>query len=229
MLSLLFLSSTALNLSSSNSFHPYRRPDLLRHKLELVRFPDELDQDRFVRLAQNRGDFNQLPMFTQDKDSVPSASTTFTNRAMFQMLFSSCLCMPGPGLPSSPRNPSSIDCILSGSASFHVVAPSLPGFAFSETPHEPGLAGTSASSCILLTSVFCSRYVEYGEDHHLTTFSCTVGASCLFSAVYQGGDFGHTLGMYAVNKCGRKHIKAWHPNMPVSGIPTFFPLPPPLP
>ncbi|KAI0747811.1 epoxide hydrolase [Daedaleopsis nitida] len=196
--------------------------DLLRKKLELVRFPDELegvgwdygvplaDVKRVIAHWRNGFDWraaeakiNQLPMYTQDieVEGHGSLNIHFVHQKSESPNAIPLLFVHGwPGhflevrklLPlltaSSPDHPS-----------FHVVAPSLPGFAFSEAPHKPGFAGYQYAETLnkLMVSL---GYNEY---------------------VYQGGDFGHIIGVYIVNKFGHKHVKAWHSNMPIYRVPSF--------
>ncbi|KAI0671039.1 alpha/beta-hydrolase [Trametes maxima] len=84
--------------------------------------------------------------------------------------------------------------------SFHVVAVSLPGFGFSEAPKKPGFAGRQYAE-VLNNLMLSLGYKEY---------------------VYQGGDWGHGLGMYLSTYFAHKHLKAWHSNMPLGSKPTFF-------
>ncbi|KAI0629893.1 alpha/beta-hydrolase [Trametes polyzona] len=84
--------------------------------------------------------------------------------------------------------------------SFHVVAVSLPGFGFSEAPKKPGFAGRQYAE------LFNKLMLSLGYDEY----------------VYQGGDWGHMLGLYTALHYGPKHLKAWHSNVPVSEQPTLW-------
>ncbi|TFK82696.1 alpha/beta-hydrolase [Polyporus arcularius HHB13444] len=81
--------------------------------------------------------------------------------------------------------------------SFHVVAPSLPGFGFSSGVKKMGFKGPQYAE-VLNKLMISLGYSEY---------------------VYQGGDWGHILGLHAVTHHGHKHIKAWHSNMPLPAGP----------
>ncbi|KAI0687286.1 alpha/beta-hydrolase [Earliella scabrosa] len=196
--------------------------NILRQKLELTRLPDELDGsawDYGVPLADikrlvahwkdgfgwraKEAEINKLPMFTQDieveghgKLNIHFIHQRSSSPNAIPLLF--CHGWPGHFLEvrkllplltaSSPDHPS-----------FHVVAPSLPGFGFSEAPHKPGFAGFQYAE------VLNKLMVSLGYDEY----------------VYQGGDWGHTIGLYTANKYGHKHVKAWHSNMPLYRRPTL--------
>ncbi|RPD56202.1 epoxide hydrolase [Lentinus tigrinus ALCF2SS1-7] len=197
--------------------------DLLHKKLELARFPDELQGagwDYGVPLAdvkrlvarwkdgfdwrKSEAEINKLDMYMRDidVDDFGSLNIHYLHQKSERPNAIPLLFVHGwPGhflevrklIPhltsSSPDHPS-----------FHVVAPSLPGFGFSEAPHKPGFAG-----------------FQYAEVVHKLMLSLGYN-----EYVYQGGDFGHTIGVFVVNKYGNTHVKAWHSNMPVYRIPTFF-------
>ncbi|KAI0794065.1 alpha/beta-hydrolase [Fomes fomentarius] len=197
--------------------------NFLQEKLKLCRLPDEVDDagwDYGVPLADicrlvsrwkdgfdwraTEAELNQLPMFIReiDVDGFGTLDIHYVHRKSAAKNAIPLLFVHGwPGsflevrkiLPLltsvSPEHPS-----------FHVVAPSLPGFAFSGAPHKPGFAG--------------SQYAEV-----LNKLMASLGYE---QYVYQGGDFGHTIGLYAVNKYGHEHIKAWHSNMPVYRFPSFW-------
>ncbi|KAH9037746.1 alpha/beta-hydrolase [Lactarius hengduanensis] len=83
--------------------------------------------------------------------------------------------------------------------SFHVVAPSLPGFAWSEGVLEKGFHAEHYAELFnkLMTSLGYSEYVT------------------------QGGDWGHVLTLTTASKYGPKHVKASHSNMPICDPPSF--------
>ncbi|KAI1794408.1 epoxide hydrolase [Ganoderma leucocontextum] len=199
----------------------------LRRTLELARFPDELDGAGWdygapladvKRLAAHwkRGfdwrkaetEINKLPMFTRDieVDGFGTLNVHYVHqvsgvKGAIPLLFVHG--WPGHFLEVKKLLP----LLTAGGKdqpSFHVVAPSLPGFGFSEAPHTPGFKGQQYAE--LLNKLMLSLgYHEY---------------------VYQGGDWGHILGRYTVFHHGNKHVKAWHTNMPFSTPPTLttFPL-----
>lgn len=172
-------------MSAANPFSlsiPDADLDLLRRKLELARFPDELDDagwdygvplphiKRLVDHWLHRFDWrsveahlNQLPMFTQDievqgfsslsvhyvhkRSNVPNAIPLLFVHGCepFTLLSLPLLFLAIPLGPGSFLEVRKILPLLTapspGHPSFHVIAPSLPGFAFSEAPHKPGFAG----------------------------------------------------------------------------------------
>jgi len=81
--------------------------------------------------------------------------------------------------------------------SFHVVALSLPGYAFSEAPKKKGFALT--------------QYAEVGNKLMLS-----LGYN---EYVTQGGDWGQTITCKIANLYGNKHTKAWHTNLPFAEPP----------
>ncbi|OJT13851.1 hypothetical protein TRAPUB_9621 [Trametes pubescens] len=173
--------------------------ELLRKKLDLVRFPDELDgaewhygapladvkrlvarwKDGFSwRDAEAR--INTLPIFTRDID-VDGFGTLNIHYVHQKSEVKDAIPLlwvhgwPGHFLEGRKLLP-----LLTSSSpdypSFHVVMISLPGFGFSEAPKKPGFAGR-----------------QYAE-----------------------------LGVHAVNIYGHKHIKAWLTNLPFYRNPTLF-------
>ncbi|KAI0366949.1 alpha/beta-hydrolase [Pilatotrama ljubarskyi] len=197
--------------------------ELLKKKLELVRFPDELqnaDWQYGVPLAdikrltahwrdsfdwrKTEAEINKLPQFTTDieVDGFGTLNVHYVHQKSSVQNAVPLLFVHGwPGhflevrklLPlltaATPDNPS-----------FHVVAPSLPGFGFSEAPSKPGFAGYQYAELLHKVMLFLG-YEEY---------------------VYQGGDLGHVLGVYLANAYGHKHLKAWHSNMPFYRTPSLL-------
>ncbi|KAL1950123.1 hypothetical protein VTO73DRAFT_5246 [Trametes versicolor] len=197
--------------------------DLLRAKLALTRLPDELDGAGWTygapladvrRLAARwgsafdwraaEGAINEIPMYTRDVEvaghgtlNVHYIHQTSAVPGAIPLLFVHG--WPGhflevrkllPLLAAGPE----------GSPSFHVVAPSLPGFGFSEAPKKPGFGGRQYAE--LLNKLMLSLgYEEY---------------------VYQGGDWGHMLGACTAAEYGHTNLKAWHTNIPISGPPSFL-------
>ncbi|KAI1794410.1 epoxide hydrolase [Ganoderma leucocontextum] len=201
--------------------------ELLQERLGLVRFPDELDGagwDYGSPLADVKRltahwksgfdwrkaevEINKLPMFTRDieVDGFGTLNVHYVHQASdvkgaIPLLFVHG--WPGHFLEVKKLLP----LLTAGGEdhpSFHVVAPSLPGFGFSEAPNEPGFKGPKYAE--LLNKLMLSLgYNEY---------------------VYQGGDWGNTLGKHTVYHYGHKHVKGWLTNMPETLPPTFtnFPL-----
>ncbi|KAI0754245.1 alpha/beta-hydrolase [Daedaleopsis nitida] len=197
--------------------------EFLKKKLEVFHLPDEIDGagwdygapladiKRLVAHWQDGFDWrkaeakiNKLPMYTRDivvegfgtlnvhfvhqKSDVPNA---------IPLLFSH-------GWPGSFLEAQKLIPLLAAGGpdqpSFHVVAPSLPGFGFSEAPKKPGFAGPQYAE------VFNKLMLSLGYSEY----------------VYQGGDWGYSLGQFTVTHYGHKHLKAWHNNLPIGAPPTLF-------
>ncbi|KAN0135063.1 Alpha/Beta hydrolase fold [Lactarius tabidus] len=84
--------------------------------------------------------------------------------------------------------------------SFHVVAPSLPGYAWSEGALEKGFQMEHYAE------LFNKLMVSLGYDEYVT----------------QGGDWGHAVTLTTASKYGPKHVKACHTNMPLCDRPKFL-------
>ncbi|KAI0671065.1 alpha/beta-hydrolase [Trametes maxima] len=191
--------------------------ELLHKKLELARFPDELEGagwDYGAPLADIKrlvahwkqgfdwrkaeAEINKLPMFTRDieveghgKLNIHYVHQKSEVKDAIPLLFVHG--WPGDFLEVRKLLPL-LTAKSSDNPSFHVVAISLPGFGFSEAPKKPGFAGRQYAE-VLNNLMLSLGYNEY---------------------VYQGGDWGHIVGMHTVHHFGHKHIKAWHSNMPLS-------------
>ncbi|RPD73938.1 alpha/beta-hydrolase [Lentinus tigrinus ALCF2SS1-7] len=194
--------------------------DLLRQKLRLVRFPDELDGAGWdygvplgdvKRLAAHWKDMfdwrkaeakiNELPMFTRDIEVEGFGTLNVHYVHQKSEVKNAIPLLFVHGWPGDFLEVRKVLSLLTGKSpdhpSFHVVAPSLPGFGFSSAINKPGFKGPQYAE--LLNKLMVSLgYNEY---------------------VYQGGDWGHLLGLHAVTHYGHKHIKAWHSNMPLTGAP----------
>ncbi|KAI0823302.1 alpha/beta-hydrolase [Trametes gibbosa] len=200
--------------------------ELLRKRLDLVRLPDELDgaawhygaarADVARLVAHWRGGFdwrareaaiNALPMFVRgvEVEGFGTLEVHYVHRrsgveGAIPLLFVHG--WPGSFLEARKLLP----LLTAGSPeypSFHVVAVSLPGFGFSEAPKKPGFAGPQYAE------VFNKLMLALGYDEY----------------VYQGGDWGHMIGVHAVHIYGHKHIKAWLTNLPIYRDPTLFTYP----
>ncbi|KAI0259498.1 alpha/beta-hydrolase [Gloeopeniophorella convolvens] len=86
-----------------------------------------------------------------------------------------------------------------GHPSFHVVAPSLPGFGWSEAAHKPGFRGTHYAE------LFNKLMLSLGYSEYVT----------------QGGDWGHVITRILASQYGPKHVKASHTNMPICSTDIF--------
>ncbi|KAF8265859.1 epoxide hydrolase [Lactarius quietus] len=93
--------------------------------------------------------------------------------------------------------------LTTGSAdhpAFHVVAPSLPGYGWSEGVQEKGFVAEHYAE-LFNTLMLSLGYTEY---------------------VTQGGDWGHILTLNTASTYGPKHVKACHSNMPICDRPKFL-------
>ncbi|KAI0048903.1 alpha/beta-hydrolase [Auriscalpium vulgare] len=191
----------------------------LKRKLSDVRFPDELDDAGWdygapladiKRLTERWRDgydwrvheakLNELPMFTRDIEvdgfgvlNLHYVHQQSTVENAIPLLFSY-------GWPGSFVEVSKILPLLTAASpdhpSFHVVAPSLPGYGFSEGIRKPGFRG------VQYAELFNKLMLSLGYNEYVT----------------QGGDWGHVLTRITAAKYGPKHVKASHSNMPF-GVP----------
>ncbi|KAH9163038.1 alpha/beta-hydrolase [Lactarius sanguifluus] len=84
--------------------------------------------------------------------------------------------------------------------SFHVVAPSLPGYAWSEAVLEKGFHAKHYAE------LFNKLMISLGYTEYVT----------------QAGDLGHVLTLTTASLYGPKHVKASHTNMPICEQPKLF-------
>ncbi|TFK93141.1 alpha/beta-hydrolase [Polyporus arcularius HHB13444] len=202
---------------------PHSELDFLKKKLELTRFPDELegaawnygaplsDIKRLVGHWQDGYDWrkseaalNKLPMFTRDIEVEGFGTLNIHYVHQKSDVAGAIPLLFAHGWPGSFLEVRKLLPLLSAGGpdhpSFHVVAPSLPGFGFSEGPSKPGFKGPQYAE-VLNKLMLALGYEEY---------------------VYQGGDWGYALGKYVVTNYGHRHVKAWHTNMPLPGAPSLF-------
>ncbi|KAA1474380.1 alpha/beta-hydrolase [Dentipellis sp. KUC8613] len=195
---------------------------LLHEKLAVTRFPNELEDagweygaplDDVRRLGVRwKNGFNwraqeaklnaELPMFTRNLDveghgtlNVHYVHKRSEVEAAIPLLFIH-------GWPGSFLEVRKILPLLTASSpdhpSFHVVALTLPGYAFSEAPRKKGF-----------------QLVHYGELANKLMLS--LGYK---EYVTQGGDWGSLIATYTASKYGPDHVKAAHVNFPLSVPPT---------
>ncbi|KAE9396270.1 alpha/beta-hydrolase [Gymnopus androsaceus JB14] len=181
---------------------PESKLDILRQKLALVSFPDELEgagwdygvpladikrlvarwKDGYNWRAEEAKLNEELPQFTRDIDKSQVANA-------IPLLFVH-------GWPGSFIEVRKILPLLVQSSpnskfpSFHVVAFSLPGHGFSEGAHKRGFA--------------TDQYAEVGHKLML--------ALGYDEYVTQGGDWGFVITRTIAQKYGGKHSRAWHVN-----------------
>ncbi|KAH9169963.1 alpha beta-hydrolase [Lactarius sanguifluus] len=84
--------------------------------------------------------------------------------------------------------------------SFHVVAPNLPGYAWSEAVLKKGFNAKHYAE------LFNKLMISLGYNEYVT----------------QGGDWGHVLTLTTASLYGPKHVKASHTNLPMCEPPEFF-------
>ncbi|RDX46494.1 alpha/beta-hydrolase [Lentinus brumalis] len=194
--------------------------DLLQRKLDSTRLPDELELDgsqqwtygtplsSIKRLVarwregydwrKSEAEINKLPMYTRDisVDNFGTLNIHYVHQRSNVLDAIPLLFVHGwPGHFLEVRK--LLPLLTEESAdhpSFHVVAVSLPGYAFSEAPTKPGFGAPQ------FAEVFNKLMISLGYEEY----------------VYQGGDWAHVLGIRAANMYGGRHIKAWHTNCPIT-------------
>ncbi|EPQ54695.1 alpha/beta-hydrolase [Gloeophyllum trabeum ATCC 11539] len=196
--------------------------ELLHKKLELVRFPDELegvgwdygvpleDVERLVARwrdgydwRKHEAELNQLPQFTRDieVDGFGTLNIHYVHQRSTQENAIPLLFVHGwPGSFIEARK--IIPLLTSESSehpSFHVVVYSLPAFGFSEAPRKPGFA--------------IKQYAEIGLK--------LMQALGYNEFVTQGGDWGQRVTRRMATLYGPKHVKAWHTNFTHTDTPSF--------
>ncbi|KAH8983085.1 alpha/beta-hydrolase [Lactarius hatsudake] len=194
---------------------------LLKRKLDVTCLPDEVNAAEWAygtpladikRLVSrwkggydwhiHERELNALPMFTRTiaVEAFGELSVHFVHqrsaaKGAIPLLF---FHEPGSFLEVTKILPL-LTAVSADHPSFHVVAPSLPGFAWSEGVLEKGFHAEHYAELFnkLMTSLGYSEYVT------------------------QGGDWGHVLTLTAPSKYGPKHVKASHSNMPICDPPSF--------
>ncbi|PCH40344.1 alpha/beta-hydrolase [Wolfiporia cocos MD-104 SS10] len=189
--------------------------ELLQQKLGVTRLPDEIEEagwDYGAPLADIRrllarwkdgfdwraaeAKINELPQFTRDiqVDGFGTLNIHYVHqRSTVQNAIPLLFLHGWPGhflevqkvLPllttASPDHPS-----------FHVVAPSLPNFGFSEAATKPGFSA--------------EQYAEVANRLMLS-----LGYS---EYIVQGGDWGFRISRKLAHVYGHQSVKAWHTNFP---------------
>ncbi|KAH9029793.1 alpha/beta-hydrolase [Lactarius deliciosus] len=195
---------------------------LLKRKLDDTRLPDEVnaaewaygaplaDIKRLVSKWKDGYDWhtherelNALPMFTRTiaVDGFGELSVHYVHQrsAAKGAIPASIRPRLARKLPRGDEDTATLTAVSADHPSFHVVAPSLPGFAWSEGVLEKGFHAEHYAELFnkLMTSLGYSEYVT------------------------QGGDWGHVLTLTTASKYGPKHVKASHSNMPICRPPSF--------
>ncbi|OCH86439.1 alpha/beta-hydrolase [Obba rivulosa] len=214
---------------ADNSERPFKLsvPDealeRLLQKLELATLPDELDdarRDYGVPLADVKrlvarwkggfdwrkaeAEMNTFPQFTRniEVEGFGSLSVHYAHAKSHCDNAIPLLFLHGwPGHFMEARK---IIPLLTSSSpehpSFHVVAPSLPGFGFSEAPCKKGFAA--------------EQYAEVGNK-----LMVALGYK---EFVVQGGDWGSCIARKMAHTYGNKTVKAWHTNETIAKFPSFL-------
>ncbi|KAF7324471.1 EHN domain-containing protein [Mycena kentingensis (nom. inval.)] len=195
--------------------------DLLKAKLNLAAFPDELDEagwlygapladvkrlvarwkDGFDWRAQERKLNEELPQFTRDIDvdrfgtlNIHYVHARSTLDAAIPLLFVHG--WPGSFIEVRKILPM-LTRVVSDQPSFHVVTLSLPGYGFSAAPKKTGFR-TDQYAEVCNKLMLALGYNEY---------------------VTQGGDWGGIITRRVASLYGPKHAKAWHTNFPLAEPP----------
>ncbi|KAF8895099.1 alpha/beta-hydrolase [Infundibulicybe gibba] len=176
---------------------------ILHKKLELTTFPDELegmspageygtplaDMRRLIAYWKDTttgGRFGSLNIhYIHKRSEVANAIPLLFVHGWPGSFIEATKIMPLL-LQASPDHPS-----------FHVIAPSLPGYGFSAAPTKKGFSLSQyAETCHKLM-------LALGYDEYVT----------------QGGDWGYMITRRMARLYGGPHIKAWHTNFPLGGPP----------
>ncbi|KAF8869402.1 Alpha/Beta hydrolase protein [Infundibulicybe gibba] len=198
----------------------------LHKKLELAIFPDELegmspageygspltDMRRLVAHWKDGYDWRkhearlneQLPQFTRDIEVEGFGSLNIHYIHKKSEVANAIPLLFVHGWPGSFFEATKILPLLSQASpdhpSFHVIAPSLPGYGFSAAPTKKGFGLSQyAETCHKL--MLALGYKEY---------------------VTQGGDWGYLITRRMARLYGGPHIKAWHTNFPLGAPPKGF-------
>ncbi|KAI0734749.1 Alpha/Beta hydrolase protein [Fomitopsis betulina] len=201
--------------------------EVLRKKLDIARWPDELenagweygapltDVERLVARWRDGFDWraaeasiNQLPQFTRDIEvnghgtlNIHYVHQRSTVENAVPLLFLHG--WPGHFLEVKKLLPLLTEASPSH-PSFHVVAPSLPNFGFSEAAKKPGFRGEQYAE-VVNKLMLALGYDEY---------------------VVQGGDWGSFLASKLAHRYGHKSVRAWHTNFPrIRTPPSLFKFP----
>ncbi|TEB22768.1 alpha/beta-hydrolase [Coprinellus micaceus] len=200
--------------------------DLLKRKLELHRFPDELEDSEWdygvplpemERLTKYWKDVyipnkwreeeatlnRELPQFTKgiEVEGYGTLSIHYVHQKSkvvdaIPLLFVHG--WPGNFLEARKILPLLVEA-SPDHPSFHVVALSLPGFGFSDGPKQKGFALPQYAEV-------CNKLMlSLGYNEYAT----------------QGGDWGSVITRENALRHGKKHVKAWHTNFPLGELPSL--------
>ncbi|EMD39695.1 hypothetical protein CERSUDRAFT_112003 [Gelatoporia subvermispora B] len=197
--------------------------ETLRKKLELTTFPDELDDADWaygVPLADMKrlvarwkdgydwrkaeAEINTFPQYTRDIEIDGFGTLNIHYVHQKSTVDNAIPLLFVHGWPGHFMEARKIFPLLTAASpdqpSFHVVALSLPGFGFSETPKKKGFAQ--------------AQYAEVANKLMLA-----LGYN---EFVTQGGDFGYFITRKMASVYGGKSVKAWHTNTGAAGFPSLF-------
>ncbi|KAH9169982.1 Alpha/Beta hydrolase protein [Lactarius sanguifluus] len=196
---------------------------LLKRKLNDTRLPDEVNAAEWAygaplanirRLVSRWRDgydwrthereLNALPMFTRtiEVEAFGELSVHYVHqksavKGAIPLLFVHG--WPGSFLEVTKVLPL-LTSVSADHPSFHVVVPSLPGYAWSEGVLEKGFHAKHYAE------LFNRLMISLGYTEYVT----------------QGGNWGHILALTTASLYGPKHVKASHTNSPICEPPTFF-------
>jgi pimeloyl-ACP methyl ester carboxylesterase len=188
---------------------------LLHRKLADARFPDEIsdagwdygvplsDVKRLVNKWKDGYDWraherelNKLPMFTRDIEvegfgvlNIHYVHQRSEVESAIPLLFVHG--WPGSFIEVTKMLPL-LTATEAGHPSFHVVAPSLPGYAWSEPASKRGFRSRHYAE------LFNKLMLSLGYSEYVT----------------QGGDWGHIVTRVLASQYGPQHVKASHTNLP---------------
>ncbi|KAF9269704.1 alpha/beta-hydrolase [Marasmius fiardii PR-910] len=173
----------------------------LRKKLELVTFPDELEEigwkygvplvDMHRLVSRWREEFNWRP----EEENLNDILNQFTRGIHVDEAHGTLNVTKLIPLLTQPES--------TDFPSFHVVAMSLPGFGFSETPKKSGFSASKHAE----VPYFCLDSIA------------NLGALAT-NSVTQGGDWGFLctrITRRLAQMYGKTNVKAWHTNYPSTG------------
>ncbi|THV02300.1 alpha/beta-hydrolase [Dendrothele bispora CBS 962.96] len=209
---------------------PDTQLELLRKKLDLVTFPDELedagsrygvplaDIKRLVARWKDGFDWrveeaklnDEMPQFTRDievSDGHGTLNVHYVHKRSEVDGAVPLLFVHGCDFIESRKIlPLLTEASRDGDfPSFHVVALSLPGFGFSEAPKKSG----------------------FTPDYHAEVAHKLMLSLGYNEYVTQGGDWGYVITRKIAMKYGGTHSKAWHTNMSM-GFPPLNPISHPI-
>ncbi|KAH8979688.1 alpha/beta-hydrolase [Lactarius akahatsu] len=196
---------------------------LLKRKLDDTRLPDEINAAEWTygapladikRLANRWKDgydwrtherkLNALPMFTRTiaVDGFGELNLHYVHQKSAAKGAIPLLIVhgwPGSFLEVTKVLPL-LTAVSADHPSFHVVAPNLPGYAWSEAVLKKGFSAKHYAE------LFNKLMISLGYTEYVT----------------QGGDWGHVLTLTTASLYGPKHVKASHTNLPMCEPPEFF-------